>query len=442
MNEEEIWGGNEGILSVFVSKAKDLPNLVKLDKQNVMLRLRIAHMTRESDIIFRGGQNPRFDYLEKFPITPSVKPIMIVEVYCERKNKNAIPIGKCEVDLLNGMRADPTEGYCVWYDLKKDANEFAGTIFIELTFQPNIQRNLVNNGSKNSYDLKKMDASFAARPIPPLPNENIMSKLDLHPDMVYSKSYGYSPSNSASHSPGHNEYSHSTYDNHHESFINLQANHGLTLSNVKMGVNYTHGSEMRQITPQINNLDMLNNLNSNNFDSSIASNNTMITDNTTSTTTTTTSADTKFHFANLRKLKERMNIFKNPNSSVNDNESVDIQALEKAIGVTMNEEESNSENEADSDIEDRRRDFTRNSNESREFSRSSNSFGRSVNSGGNDNYDINNRRLAMTSNSRVYTTDINLERDNVRKMLPELPNIPITRRDKSMSPRRRPLPPS
>lgn len=48
---EEVWDGNQGTLSVYVSKAKDLPNLDKLDKQDVLLRLRIAHMTRESDTI-------------------------------------------------------------------------------------------------------------------------------------------------------------------------------------------------------------------------------------------------------------------------------------------------------------------------------------------------------------------------------------------------------
>lgn len=381
MNEEEIWGGNEGILSVFVSKAKDLPNLIKLDKQNVMLRLRIAHMTRESDIIFRGGQNPRFDYLEKFPITRSVKPIMLVEVYCERKNKSAIPIGKCEVDLLNGMRADPKEGYCVWYELKRDANEFAGTIFIELTFQPTLSKSIMSNTHvKYMNNINKLDASFAARPIPPLPNENIMSQLDLHPSLhndVYD-----SPQSVHNISPRMNDKYLST------------SSHSAGMNN--HGINYMHGSEMRQITPQINN--NIDNLNVNNFSSSIVSNNTMITDNTTSTTTT---AATKFHFANLKKLKERINIFKNPNSSVNNNETVDIEALEKAIGVTMDAEASESVDE---------------------FARSSSSFGRSMSS----DYNYNN--------STNY-----LERDSVRKNLPELPTIP---RNKSESPRRRPLPPN
>ena len=163
---EEIWSGNEGYLYVYVSKAKDLPNLIKLDKQNVMLRLRVAHMTRESDVKFRAGQNPIFDYLEKFEITPSVTPIMHVEVYCDRKKKSPLPIGRCEVDLMNGIRADPKDGYCTWYDLKRNGDEFAGTIFIELTFKPNLKK---NHPKKIDENIMKLDASVAARPIPPLP---------------------------------------------------------------------------------------------------------------------------------------------------------------------------------------------------------------------------------------------------------------------------------
>lgn len=306
---------NHGILSVYVSKAKDLPNLIKLDKQNVMLRLRIAHMTRESDTLFRAGQNPVFKYLEKFEITPSVRPLMYVEVYCERKKKVPLQIGRCEIDLINGMRADSKEGYCKWYELKRHNDEFAGIIFIELTFKPTV--NLINKENTDRR-TEKMDASMTTRPIPPLPTELGNEMSSYEPMDYYNKS--------------------SDYDSR-----------GATQR-------YMHASAMRQVTPSINQLkdsdrdeysqdSMLfspnRSTNSDNFPpnfaSSMNSNNTT-TSAETKSTSVTTSSETKFHFANLKKLKEKINIFKNPNISnthINDEKnSVDIEALQKAIGVS------------------------------------------------------------------------------------------------------------
>lgn len=357
---EEIWSGNEGSLCVYVSKAKDMPNLTKLDKQNVILRLRIAHMTRESDVQFRAGQNPVFNYLEKFEITPGVKPVMYVEAYCERKKKAPLPIGRCEVDLMNGIRADPKDGYCTWYELKRDRNEFAGTIFIELTFKPNVKRSQYGKVSK---DTLRLDASVAARPMPLLPTESRMTS-----------SLG-----------SVNNYSHGI----ESTMINSSQSH-------HSEPEYMHASEMRQITPSLpmhNNrqqhsspsfqnrvedhhsideheYNINNNVGIPNFTSSVDTSNTTFTQNTSSTTVTSTSAETRFHFANLKKLKERINIFKNPNMSVSkeqqlggvsapsnntnileDHAGVDIEALEKAIGVTSLE-----------DNESRHSDEMRNSN--------------------------------------------------------------------------------
>ncbi|CCC71111.1 hypothetical protein NCAS_0G02240 [Naumovozyma castellii] len=303
---EEVWSGSQGTLCVYVSKAKDLPNLIKLDKQNVMLRLRIAHMTRESDTLFRAGQNPVFNYLEKFDVTPDVKPIMNVEVYCDRKKKAPLPIGKCEIDLLNGIRADPKEGYCTWYELKRDRDEFAGMIFIELTFTPKLNQSY---RERTDSGFERLDASIASRPIPPLPNEI----PDLPP------------------SP----YQHS----------------------VNGSGGYMHASEMRQVTPSVRNSyngEPLNELDytpsrtlngAANFTSSVDTNETTFSQ-ATSDTVVTAESDTKFHFANLRKLKEKINIFKNPSNSVA-NESkespVDIEALQKAIGVASLSEDDDSE---------------------------------------------------------------------------------------------------
>lgn len=296
---EEVWSGNQGTLSVYVSKARDLPNLNKLDKQNVMLRLRIAHMTRASNTLHRAGQNPVFRYLEKFDITPEIKPLMYVEVYCDRRKKSPLPIGRCEIDLLNAIRADPKEGYCTWYELKRSGDEFAGTIFIELTFTPKVPR--LNRDDLNK-ETDRLDSSMAMRPIPPLPTE--------------------------------------------------------------LEYDYVHGSTMRQVTPQLSattskiRSEGQSYRNANVFSMSSKSDTAVLASDTdpivlpptfassmgttstleTNDTVVSNTSDTKFHFANLRKLKEKINIFKNPDSSTyncqNEANKVDIEALQKAIGVT------------------------------------------------------------------------------------------------------------
>ncbi|CCF60295.1 hypothetical protein KAFR_0J02310 [Kazachstania africana CBS 2517] len=316
---EEIFTGTQGTLSVYVSKARDLPNLTKIDKQNVLLRLRVSHMSRESETLFRAGQNPVFNYLEKFEMTPDVRPLMQVEAYCDRKKKTPLFIGRCEVDLVNGIRADPKEGYCKWYEMKRNHNEFAGTIFIELTFQPAAPKMYKD---KRNRDFERLDASMARRLIPPLPSDNITIASGASPK-------------------------------------------------VDTGNEYTHASEMRQVTPTFGNniSDHRQGAYSNNVSvlsssiissssrlsdrssglspalmSSVGTNNTSLSQETNITTT----SDTKFHFANLKKLKERINIFKNPNAS-NENtaeeNTVDIKALQKAIGVTSLSDEEEEEEE-------------------------------------------------------------------------------------------------
>lgn len=325
----DIWNGNQGVLTVFVSKARDLPNLTKLDKQNVLLRLRIGHMTRESDVKHRAGQNPVFDYLEEFEISPGVKPIMYVEAYCERRKKAPVPIGRCEIDLMNGIRANPKEGYSTWYELTRDRNEFAGQVFVELSFTPGLPRQSKDIVDKNI----KVDVSMIQRPIPPLPTS-------------YSKSNSQNSQTSNHNNLLHSNFNTANFDDYRRNQdIRDQSNYE-HLSSSLGSTDYTHSSYMRQFTPsfeylsssshaglRLHDIDPIENSTSR-LDASIGTALTDITQNSNATSVTTTS-DTRFHFANLRKLKEKINIFKNPvtvDSSDNDNQ-VDIQALQKAIGV-------------------------------------------------------------------------------------------------------------
>ncbi|QHS75765.1 Inn1p [Saccharomyces paradoxus] len=296
---EEVWNGNQGILSVYVSKARDLPNLNKLDKQNVMLRLRIAHMTRASNTLHRAGQNPVFHYLEKFDITPEIKPLMYVEVYCDRRKKSPLPIGRCEIDLLNAIRADPKEGYCTWYELKRSGDEFAGTIFIELTFTPKVPH--LNRDDLNK-EMDRLDSSMAMRPIPPLPTE---SEYDYVHGSTMRQVTPQCASTSSENKPEEKSYSNAN-------IFSMSSKSDTAVSG--------NGSDPIVLPPT--------------FAASMGTTSTLETNDTAISNT----SDTKFHFANLRKLKEKINIFKNPDSSINNcqNESnkVDIEALQKAIGVT------------------------------------------------------------------------------------------------------------
>jgi len=193
----------------------------------------------------------------------------------------------------------------------------------------------VDIARKERVDEKAMrlDASMVSRPMPPLPTEFDTSLSPNHP---------MSHSHNSLQSAGNLNYSPNS------------------LPNVSNTQPYMHGSEMRQMTPLIERLNINENLEEgddimpfspdrsndsseyrNNFMSSMGSSNTTTSTETKATVVSTTS-ETKFHFANLRKLKEKINIFKNPsfpNTDVEDN-SVDIEALQKAIGVSSPDEKS------------------------------------------------------------------------------------------------------
>ena len=343
---ETVWDSNQGTLTVYISKAKDLPNLSKLDKQNVMLRLRVAHMTRESQVLFRAGQNPHFDYLEKFDMTPDVRPSMQVEVYSERRKKPPIQIGRCEVDLLNGIRADPKEGYCKWYELKNVENDFAGIIFIELTFEPSVH--MMEHSLNDSKRMDPLEASLLTRAVPPLPTTN----LPPLPEDTLGTTRGV---------PSREKFSRS---------LPVGQHHGTNITDrfaVSGTGSYVHGSAMRQVTPNLGQLKRMQDtpperlpflperssksVFAPNFTSSVNTTSTSASAETKITAVSSTTEDTRFHFANLKKLKERINIFNNPNASRNNvdtdsDNTVDIEALQKAIGVVApSSDEENSDTE-------------------------------------------------------------------------------------------------
>ncbi|CCE63681.1 hypothetical protein TPHA_0F01990 [Tetrapisispora phaffii CBS 4417] len=453
---------DQGMLTVFISKAKDLPNLNKLDKQDVTLRLRIAHMTRESEIQRRAGQTPIFNYLEKFQMTPDVQRVMHIELYCERKKKAPLPIGRCEVDLVNGMRADPKEGYCSWYELKREKNEFAGTIFIELTYTPILPR---IHKSQDGHNTRRADASIAARPIPPLPHETQYTRAFRQEDVqtppyLISITIYFAINRSSSRSP--ERYMHASNLRHATPSAFKNSN----------GSYYSSKSESVEVDEFINTERSNGSTNNNsisNFTSSVDTSTSMRSQESAGTTSTNTT-DTRFHFANLRKLKEKINVFKNPlPSSELQNESnespVDIEALQKAIGITSVESD-NSDDEylhsTDHDSYGGSNNYQRPQGHTRVSTKGSNRFysektnvpelpqvptaGHASRSPTNNSYE----NFSSRSSSVLPTLpELNHERSPRHRTpskihspeIPQLPNSPRSRQH-SQSPSRRPPPPN
>ncbi|AET40754.1 Inn1p Ecym_6379 [Eremothecium cymbalariae DBVPG len=163
---DSILGGVNGTLDVFVRKAKDLPNLRKIDKQDPFVKLRIAHITIVSDTVYRGGQIPVFDFHAVFELTPGMKHELHVELYDDHKHGSKI-IGRCVVDLKPALYSDPEDGYDRWYELNLGDDE-TGKIYIELTFKPHTPNSqpescIQSVSSAVSHSVSKRG--------PPLPSE-------------------------------------------------------------------------------------------------------------------------------------------------------------------------------------------------------------------------------------------------------------------------------
>ncbi|SCV02896.1 LAME_0H06084g1_1 [Lachancea meyersii CBS 8951] len=289
-------GGANGLLEVYVSRARDLPNLRKLDKQSPFVRLRISHMIATSEVAFRGGQTPKFDFYSKFDLTPDVKPALVIELFDERSPPRLI--GQCTVDLTPALYKDPEDGHDDWFDLKMGKEE-AGQVYVELTFHPLIPTTRLRK--KNSDYANSLELAMEGREPPPLPSKLPSFRMG---DEYNAKSYN----------------------------------------------GYSHASESRSSSIALDSQEPIvrpnsNSRNSINFTSSVASNGTFSSHATSAsheshatvnTVGTATSAGTEPLFAKLRQLKEKWKSIKNPASDQqgNDNENkLDLKALQKVVGV-------------------------------------------------------------------------------------------------------------
>ncbi|SCU87794.1 LAFA_0E08856g1_1 [Lachancea sp. 'fantastica'] len=289
-------GGANGLLEVYVSRARDLPNLRKLDKQSPFVRLRISHMIATSEIAFRGGQTPKFDFYSKFDLTPDVKPALVVELFDERSPPKLI--GQCTVDLTPALYKDPEDGHDDWFDLHF-GKEDAGQVYIELTFHPLIPTSRLQK--RESDYANSFDVAIEGRSPPPLPSKVPSFQLENESNSISSNRYS----------------------------------HAAASRDSSMVLNSERHAAPRSQSPR----DSLA------FNSSVASNGTFSSHATSTsheshatvnTVGTSGTAGTEPLFAKLKQLKEKWKSIKNPSSEqqeIDTENKLDLKALQKVVGV-------------------------------------------------------------------------------------------------------------
>lgn len=300
---ESTFGGANGLLEVYVSRARDLPNLRKLDKQSPFVRLRISHMTETSEVAFRGGQTPRFDFYSKFDLTPDVKPAMIVEIFDDKSPPKLI--GQATIDLTPALYKDPEDGHDDWFPLKV-GNEFAGQVYMELTFHPLVPTSRLQRNKSN--EISAFEASLESRPPPPLPSK------------VPSLSLAGPPEGLPSIKQNHSTYSHAS---------RVRSNYAPSEFD---------NSNTRQASPLRSTPEFTLSVTSNGTYSSQLTNESHESHATLNTVNTTEPL-----FAKLKQLKERWKLIKNPtNDQLERENKVDLKALQKVVGVEPDEVEHES----------------------------------------------------------------------------------------------------
>ncbi|CCH43572.1 hypothetical protein BN7_3125 [Wickerhamomyces ciferrii] len=165
--------GNTGTLIIVVSRARDLPNRRKMEKQSPYCLLRISNLTDKTKVDIRGGQNPRWDSEFRFNITPEVQPILKLSVLDETK-KAPVLVSEGEVDFTPVFYSSVKEGFDLWHQLKAGHKD-AGEIYLEMTFYP-----AVSGFSKSSMRKSIQSTSSKRRNLPAIPGQEV-SEPELKP---------------------------------------------------------------------------------------------------------------------------------------------------------------------------------------------------------------------------------------------------------------------
>ncbi|BFZ65370.1 hypothetical protein YB2330_006536 [Saitoella coloradoensis] len=119
-----------GTLIVVVMKGKNLPNRVKLGKQDPYCICRIAHDAKKTNTHKRGGQNPEWDHELRFEIMDSADHRSMKLSVFNDDSKSPDLVGDTVVDLKETLRKGEFDD---WVELKYK-ERYAGEIYLEMTF--------------------------------------------------------------------------------------------------------------------------------------------------------------------------------------------------------------------------------------------------------------------------------------------------------------------
>ncbi|KAG7819307.1 hypothetical protein KL942_002185 [Ogataea angusta] len=119
-------------LVIIVSKAQDLPNRKKLDKQSPYCVARVQDQVQKTKIVHRGGQNPIFDDELWFSLDNVEETTVNFIIYHQLKKDSEL-VCKADIDFTPALRRSSKEGYDNWFSLSYNGRP-AGKIYLEMTY--------------------------------------------------------------------------------------------------------------------------------------------------------------------------------------------------------------------------------------------------------------------------------------------------------------------
>ncbi|ANZ73613.1 BA75_01282T0 [Komagataella pastoris] len=210
-----------GTLVIVVDKARDLPNIRKLDKQSPYCLLRINGLpVQRSKTIYRGGQTPEWDHELRFNITPDIEPKLGLMIFDGTKESSSL-IASTEIDLTKVFIKGDLDD---WYHVHSESyKKNRGEIYLQMTFYPDapiVPPKIVNTprtskrasdrplpaipGSKQSFDLSPLDNELTSS----VRSNSVHKPLPLPPledQLLTPPPYSASPSLSVFSEPGSKE---------------------------------------------------------------------------------------------------------------------------------------------------------------------------------------------------------------------------------------------
>ncbi|OWB84272.1 hypothetical protein B5S33_g2914 [[Candida] boidinii] len=135
------------LLAVVVSKARDLPNRRKFDKQTPYCVVRIQDQVQTTQAIPRAGQNPEWDSELWFSLSGVTDYKMSFNIYHETKKEVGL-VCKATIDFSQALTKPSKVGFDKWYDLEYDGKP-AGQIFLEMSYYPPVDNVSLSNSLAN-----------------------------------------------------------------------------------------------------------------------------------------------------------------------------------------------------------------------------------------------------------------------------------------------------